>query len=147
MKNIFHSFFQQQEVDNRKRVEERRRDTLRLIEQEHRQSAALAANRLMASADASVDPLDAVNTDDEADDAEYEAWKLRELRRLKRDKVHAYYSVFVLDSSAEYFRLLDTSLTSLITLSWYTVTTHCFPLCVSRRSVRQLKKRGKRWIS
>ncbi|KAK3863668.1 hypothetical protein Pcinc_028897 [Petrolisthes cinctipes] len=76
----------QHEVDNRKRVEDRRRDTLRMIEQEHRQSAALAASRLAASADASVDPLDAVNTDDEADDAEYEAWKLRELRRLKRDK-------------------------------------------------------------
>lgn len=40
--------------------------------------------------------LEDVNTDDEADDAEYEAWKLRELRRLKRDKVRvgvAYFSL------------------------------------------------------
>ena len=63
-------------------MEERRRDTLRMIEQENR--AATGAGRL-AGADA--DPLNSINTDDEADDAEYEAWKLRELRRLKRDKV------------------------------------------------------------
>lgn len=72
--------FKQQEVENRKRVEERRRETLRMIEQEHRQAATLR-NALDNN-----DPMNAINTDDEADDAEYEAWKLRELRRLKRDK-------------------------------------------------------------
>ncbi|XP_063869319.1 microfibrillar-associated protein 1-like [Scylla paramamosain] len=72
----------QQEVEGRKRVEERRRETLRMIEQENR--GATGAGR-GTGADTS-DPLNTINTDDEADDAEYEAWKLRELRRLKRDK-------------------------------------------------------------
>lgn len=73
----------QQEMEGRKRVEERRRDTLRLIEQEHRAAGAAAGRGGVGD---SGDPLDTINTDDEADDAEYEAWKLRELRRLKRDK-------------------------------------------------------------
>ncbi|XP_066944285.1 microfibrillar-associated protein 1 [Macrobrachium rosenbergii] len=70
----------QQEADNRRRVEERRRETLRLIEQENRNAANLRNNI------ADNDPMNTINTDDEADDAEYELWKLRELRRLKRDK-------------------------------------------------------------
>ncbi|KAK7086409.1 Microfibrillar-associated protein 1 [Halocaridina rubra] len=70
----------QQEVENRKRTEERRRETLRMIEQENRNAA-----NLRNAVDAS-DPINTINTDDEADDAEYELWKLRELRRLKRDK-------------------------------------------------------------
>lgn len=85
-------FTPQQEMEGRKRVEERRRDTLRLIEQEHRAAGAAAGGR--GGVGDSGDPLDTINTDDEADDAEYEAWKLRELRRLKRDKVSqatAYY--------------------------------------------------------
>lgn len=73
-------------MEGRKRVEERRRDTLRLIEQEHRAAAGAAAGGRGGPGE-SGDPLDTINTDDEADDAEYEAWKLRELRRLKRDKV------------------------------------------------------------
>ena len=51
-----------------------------MIEQENRNAANNAANKDDPS-------LNDVNTDDEADDAEYEAWKGRELRRLKRDKV------------------------------------------------------------
>lgn len=70
----------QLEVDTRRRVEERRRETLRMIEQENRNAA-----NLRNAVDAS-DPINTINTDDEADDAEYELWKLRELRRLKRDK-------------------------------------------------------------
>ena len=48
-----------------------------------------AENRAEASNNSKLDSasLNDVNTDDEADDAEYEAWKVRELRRLKRDKV------------------------------------------------------------
>ncbi|KAG0725637.1 Microfibrillar-associated protein 1 [Chionoecetes opilio] len=75
--------FKQQEVEGRKRVEERRRDTLRMIEQDNR--AGTGTGKGGPGGDSN-DPLDAINTDDEADDAEYEGWKLRELRRLKRDK-------------------------------------------------------------
>ena len=77
---------------------------LRIIEQENRSTAPPAAGGMGVlsgaaqgvmgvGADLKHDnistnsKLEDVNTDDEADDAEYEAWKLRELRRLKRDKV------------------------------------------------------------
>jgi len=69
----------QLDMENSRRTTERRHETLRMIENEHRQN-----NAPKAIDDG--DPLNAVNTDDEADDAEYEAWKVRELRRLKRDK-------------------------------------------------------------
>lgn len=56
-----------------------------MIEHEHRQAANIR------NAIENGDPIDNINTDDEADDAEYELWKLRELRRLKRDKVMCYF--------------------------------------------------------
>ncbi|KAA0202749.1 hypothetical protein HAZT_HAZT006258 [Hyalella azteca] len=91
----------QSESEQRRRAEERRREMLRLIEQENRATAPPAAGGLAdrgsvglvgVGAELKHDnvttnaKLEDVNTDDEADDAEYEAWKLRELRRLKRDK-------------------------------------------------------------
>ncbi|KAF2361775.1 Micro-fibrillar-associated protein 1 C-terminal [Trinorchestia longiramus] len=93
----------QSESEARRRAEERRREMLRLIEQENRATAPPAAGG-MGGADrgptgivgvgaelkhdnvSTNAKLEDINTDDEADDAEYEAWKLRELRRLKRDK-------------------------------------------------------------
>uniref|UniRef100_A0A2P2I457 Microfibrillar-associated protein 1-like n=1 Tax=Hirondellea gigas TaxID=1518452 RepID=A0A2P2I457_9CRUS len=93
----------QAESELRHRQEERRREMLRLIESENRAMAPPAAGGMggLPSKDSGVlgvgadlkhdnvstnSRLEDVNTDDEADDAEYEGWKLRELRRLKRDK-------------------------------------------------------------
>ena len=98
----------QAELDTRRRAEERRREMLRVIEQDNRNTATPAAgglgmldrgdsNVLGVGADLKHDNvstnshIEDINTEDEADDAEYESWKLRELKRLKRDKVGNIY--------------------------------------------------------
>ena len=60
-------------------AESRRRDTLRMVES----SVKLEMEEKKKS---DPDGLLAVNTDDENEEIEYEAWKLRELKRLKRDR-------------------------------------------------------------
>lgn len=67
-----------------------------MIEHEHRQAANIR------NAIENGDPIDNINTDDEADDAEYELWKLRELRRLKRDKVMCHLYDIILPKFHEY---------------------------------------------
>merc|ERR1711971_1370354 len=65
-------------------AEQRRRDTLRMVES----AVKLEASERKTTADGH-DPeglLHTVNTDDENEEVEYEAWKLRELKRLKRDR-------------------------------------------------------------
>ncbi|KAF0301373.1 Microfibrillar-associated protein 1 [Amphibalanus amphitrite] len=67
----------QAEIEARKMAEERRRDTLKMVESDIRKSQQVATEE---------DPSNAIDTDDGNDEADYELWKLRELKRIKRDK-------------------------------------------------------------
>ena len=71
----------QAEREAARAAEERRRQSLRMVEDEGRKTTM--AER---KADGDTVGLDDVNTDDENDEVEYEAWKVRELKRLKRDR-------------------------------------------------------------
>lgn len=69
----------QLEQEAKKAAKERRKQTLRLVED--------SIKKDMEAAKAEKDPhINDVNTDDENEEIEYETWKLRELKRLKRDR-------------------------------------------------------------
>ncbi|XP_051832036.1 microfibrillar-associated protein 1-like [Antechinus flavipes] len=59
-------------------AEERRKYTLKIVEEETKKELRVNKRSLAA--------LDALNTDDENDEEAYEAWKVRELKRIKRDR-------------------------------------------------------------
>lgn len=67
------------EIEAKKSAKERRKQTLRLVED--------SIKKDLEAAKAEKDPhINDVNTDDENEEIEYETWKLRELKRLKRDR-------------------------------------------------------------
>merc|ERR1712210_131005 len=70
----------QAERELAKMGEERRRQTLRMVEAEVRKGLEGPAK------DGETVTLEQIDTDDENDEVEYEAWKLREMKRLKRDR-------------------------------------------------------------
>jgi len=71
----------QAEREAAKEAENRRRQTLRMVEDEVRKSTMAERKE-----DGDTLGMDEVITDDENDEVEYETWKVRELKRLKRDR-------------------------------------------------------------
>ncbi|XP_014260740.1 microfibrillar-associated protein 1 [Cimex lectularius] len=68
------------EMETKKMAEERRKQTLKMVEEEIRKET----NKTRIGGEEV--SLGDVNTDDENDEVEYEAWKQRELKRIKRDR-------------------------------------------------------------
>ncbi|XP_013106183.1 microfibrillar-associated protein 1 [Stomoxys calcitrans] len=70
----------QLEIEAKRLAKERRRNTLRLVEESVKKDLEKTKN------DTAEPQIEDVCTDDENDEVEYEAWKLRELKRMKRDR-------------------------------------------------------------
>ncbi|KAF3686215.1 Microfibrillar-associated protein 1 [Channa argus] len=66
------------EAEAKRQAEERRRYTLKIVEEEAKKE--FEENRRTLAA------LEALDTDGENEEEEYEAWKVRELKRIKRDR-------------------------------------------------------------
>lgn len=66
------------EAEAKKQAEERRRYTLKIVEEEAKKEFEENKRTLAA--------LEALDTDGENEEEEYEAWKVRELKRIKRDR-------------------------------------------------------------
>nr|CAG4648740.1 EOG090X08WT [Polyphemus pediculus] len=70
----------QLEIESKKMAEERRRQTVKIVEEQLRKEMQTKDEKDIESG------ILSVLTDGEDEETEYESWKLRELRRIKRDR-------------------------------------------------------------